>query len=179
MNPLIMREAETRLLIVDFQARLMPAIHEADAVVANARRLIDAAALTGVPVAFTEQNPEGIGHTVEALRVDGAPVVRKTTFDAVEAAGFAEAAPEDRAVVLAGCEAHVCVTQTTLGLLAAGRKVFLVRDALGARKPENKQAAIERLARHGAEVVTTEMVVFEWLGTSDHPRFREALALIK
>lgn len=174
------RTETSRLLVVDFQARLMPAIHEAESVVANARRLIDAATLMGVPVVFTEQNPGGIGRTIEALRVDGAPVVAKTTFDAVAAPGFAAAVPDDgRALVVAGCEAHVCVAQTTLGLLGAGRKVFLVRDALGARRPENKAAAIERLARHGAEVVTTEMVVFEWLGSSDHPRFREALALIK
>lgn len=179
MTTLCMRADSSCLLVIDFQTRLMPVIHDGAAAVRNARRLIDAAALVGAPVAFTEQNPEGIGPTVPELAVPGAPVVRKATFDAVAAPGFASAVPEVRAVVLAGCEAHVCVTQTTLGLLASGRKVFLVGDALGSRDPANKAAAIERLARHGAEIVTTEMVVFEWLRSSDHPRFREALALIK
>jgi nicotinamidase-related amidase len=81
--------------------------------------------------------------------------------------------------VVAGCEAHVCVLQTVLGLLDAGRKVYIARDALGSRHAENKETAIRRMERHGAEIVTTEMVVFEWLESAEHPRFREAIALIK
>jgi len=87
--------------------------------------------------------------------------------------------PADRHIVVAGCEAHVCVLQTVLGLLGAGRKVYLVRDALGSRQAESKETAIHRMERHGAEIVTTEMVVFEWLESAEHPRFREAIALIK
>jgi nicotinamidase-related amidase len=71
------------------------------------------------------------------------------------------------------------VQQTVLGLLDAGRELYVVRDALGSRHPENKETAIRRMERHGAEIVTTEMVVFEWLETAEHPRFREAIALIK
>jgi nicotinamidase-related amidase len=82
-------------------------------------------------------------------------------------------------VVVAGCEAHVCVLQTVLGLIDSGRRVFVVQDAIGSRRAENKEAAVRRMERHGAEIVTTEMVVFEWLGSAEHPRFREAVALIK
>jgi nicotinamidase-related amidase len=71
------------------------------------------------------------------------------------------------------------VLQTVLGLLDAGRKVYIVRDALGSRRAERKETAIRRMERHGAEIVTTEMVVFEWLESAEHPRFREAIALIK
>jgi nicotinamidase-related amidase len=71
------------------------------------------------------------------------------------------------------------MTQTVLGLLESGRRVALVRDAVGSRSEENRDAALARAERHGAELVTTEMVVFEWLETSDHPRFREALRLVK
>jgi len=78
-----------------------------------------------------------------------------------------------------GCDAHVCVLQTVLGLLDGGRPVFVVRDAVGSRRVESKETAIRRMERHGAEIVTTEMVVFEWLETAEHPRFREALALVK
>jgi hypothetical protein len=35
------------------------------------------------------------------------------------------------------------------------------------------------MERHGVEIVTTEMVLFEWLETAEHPRFRETVALIK
>ena len=69
--------------------------------------------------------------------------------------------------------------QTVLGLIGAGKRVYLVRDAVGSRQAESKEAAIRRLERHGAEIITTEMAVFEWLGSAAHPRFREALALIR
>ena len=81
--------------------------------------------------------------------------------------------------MVTGCEAHVCVLQTVLGLRAAGRKIFVARDAIGSRKPEDKETAIRRMERHGAEIVTSEMVAFEWLQTAEHPKFRQASALIK
>lgn len=167
------------LLVVDFQARLMPAIDAGAVAAGNARRLLDAAALFGVPVLFTEQNPSGLGPTIAALAPAPDRVAAKMTFDATRTPGFLGRVPVDRTVVVAGCETHVCVLQTVLGLLDAGRRVCLVRDAVGSRRPENKETAIARMAGHGAETVTTEMVVFEWLGSAEHPRFREALALIK
>lgn len=167
------------LLVVDFQARLMPAIADGEAAVANARRLLDAARLFGVPVLVTEENPDGLGPTVPTLGAAGHAVFAKTAFDATREPGFLPRVPTDRTVVVAGCEAHVCVLQTALGLLDAGRRVAVVRDAVGSRRPENKEAGIARMQRHGADVVTAEMVVFEWLATAEHPRFREAIALIK
>ena len=172
--------AESALLVVDFQARLMPAIFEGEAVVGHARRLLDAAALLEVPVLMTEQNAEGLGGTVDALA--GGEVLHKMTFDACREGGLArmEAWMGDRRqVVVVGCEAHVCVLQTVLGLLAAGHRVFVVQDAVGSRRAESKAVALARMARHGAEVVTAEMVVFEWVGTAGDARFREVVRLVK
>lgn len=166
------------LLVVDFQARLMPAIDRGPDAVANARRLLDAAGLFAVPVLFTEQNPDGLGTTVPEL-AGGHPVFHKMTFDAVRAPGFLDRIPPDREIVVAGCEAHVCVLQTVLGLLDAGRRVQVVSDAVGSRRPDNKAVGLTRMERHGAGIVTTEMAVFEWLGSAEHPRFREAIRLIK
>ncbi len=169
------------LLVVDFQGRLMPAIHEGAAAVAQARRLLDAAALLDVPARFTEQNPRGLGPTLPELRPDDPGlVVEKMTFDAVRGSDLLARLPDDRPdVVVAGCEAHVCVLQTVLGLLDRGRRVFVARDAVGSRRPESKEAGLARMARHGAEIVTVEMAIFEWLGSAEHPRFREALRLIR
>ena len=171
------------LLLIDFQMRLMPAIDGAESVIANAQRLQAAAQLLEIPVLLTEQNPAGLGRTVPALLPQaesaGSPVFAKQSFDAGRAPGFFEHLPARPEIVLAGCEAHVCVLQTPLGLIASGRRVNVVQDAIGSRRPESKAVALERLARQGAEIVTTEMVLFEWLGSAEHPCFREVVALIK
>ncbi len=101
------------------------------------------------------------------------------TFDACRSPEFLLRAPADRTMIIAGCEAHVCVLQTALGLIDRGRRVCVARDAIGSRRAESKEAAIARMARHGVEIVTVEMVVFEWLGTAEDPHFREAAALIR
>jgi nicotinamidase-related amidase len=82
-------------------------------------------------------------------------------------------------VVVCGCEAHVCVQSTVLALRASGHEVAVVADAVGSRSPANRDAAVARMRAHGVDVVTTEMVVFEWLGTSKNPAFREVQKLIK
>lgn len=167
------------LLVIDFQSRLMPAIHDGEAAIRNAGRLVEMAKLAEVPRLFTEQNAKGLGSTVEDLPVDEGQLIHKQFFDACRAEGFLERIPADGHIIVAGCEAHVCVLQTVLRLLAPSRRIFVVRNAIGSRRPEDKEAAIARMERHGAEIVTAEMVVFEWLQTAEHPRFRQAMALIK
>lgn len=168
------------LLIIDFQSRLMPAIEDGVALVANARRLLQAAEILDVPILFTEHNAGGLGPTLPELAAfANGRMAQKMTFDACRTAGFIDRLAGRRDIVVAGCETHVCVLQTVLGLLAAGRRVYLVGDAIGSRRAASKEAAIRRMERHGAETVTTEMVVFEWLGSAEHPRFRDAIALIK
>jgi nicotinamidase-related amidase len=176
--PLLSRDG-TVLLVVDLQARLMPAIEGSEAVLAAARLLLGAAALLGVPVLATEQNPHGLGPTLPVLGIAPDRVVAKTAFDATAAAGVLDRLPPDRVVLLAGCEAHVCVLQTALGLTAVGRRVAVALDATGSRRAGSHAAGLARMAAQGVEVVTAEMAVFEWLGSSDHPRFREALALLR
>jgi nicotinamidase-related amidase len=171
--------ARSVLLLIDFQQRLMPVIHEADQAIRNAGRLIEAARLLDIPRLITEQNARGLGPTVAEIAVEAERLVHKQSFDCCREPGFLDRIPEDAHVVVAGCEAHVCVQQTVLGLLGARRQAFVVRDAIGARLPENREAALRRMERHGAEVVTTEMVVFEWMQTAEHPRFRDLVALIK
>ncbi|MGH7094884.1 MAG: isochorismatase family protein, partial [Stellaceae bacterium] len=160
------------LLVVDFQSRLMPAIEDGNLVTANARRLITAAEMLGVPILFTEQNAEGLGGTVPGLRSNTAGLAHKMTFDACRMPGFLDQLPDRRNLVVSGCEAHVCVLQSVMGLLGTGRGVYLVRDAVGSRRAESKETAIRRMEHNGAEIVTTEMVLFEWLGTADDPHLR-------
>lgn len=195
---------ESQLVLVDYQSRLMPAIHEADLVVANAVRLARIAQMLQVPLWCTEENPEGLGVTVDALQplvagrvlpkmeFDGTSVLLPRLKPAAKQQGgnarslpkhLQKAAPAPAAVresiVLAGCEAHVCLMQTALGLLEEELEVWVVTDACSARSERNRDAAFDRLAGAGAELVTTEMVAFEWLRDAGHPRFKDVLALVK
>lgn len=166
------------LVVIDFQARLMPAIHAADGVLLNAGRLVEAARLLDVPTLLTEQNPRGLGPTVPELAGAG-PVIAKMSFDACAEPAFLDTVAGDRELVICGCEAHVCVGQTVLSLLEHRRRVAVVADAIGSRAPESRELAIRRMAGHGAEVVTTEMVLFEWLRSAEHPQFRTISKLIR
>ena len=116
---------------------------------------------------------------IAALAAPAGAPLPKMCFGAVEAEGFLDHLGADHAVVLAGVEAHICVLQTALGLIARGRRVYVVRDAISSRRPESVEVAVRRMEQQGVEIVTTEMVIFEWIGSSAHPKFREAAALIK
>lgn len=179
MTASLMQANRSLLVLVDYQARLLPAILDNEAVMANARRLLAAADLLSVPVVVTEQNAQGIGPTTPTLDVTNRTVIAKHTFGSCSTPAFMTAIGDHPDVVLAGCEAHVCVAQTVLGLLHHGRNVYVVADATGARTALSKETALARLARNGAEIVTTEMVIFEWLRSSEHENFKAALALVK
>ena len=171
------------VVLVDYQARLLPVIHGGDEVVVQACALADIAAALEVPVFGTEQHRRGLGPNVDAIRGRCGQTLSKMHFDAcadglVErlrtAAGVAPAA-----VVVAGCEAHVCLLQTALGLRRAGLEVFVVATACGSRSPASHALAMQRLREAGAHIVDVEMVGFEWLRSCEHPRFKQALAIIK
>lgn len=171
-------EKTSVLLLIDFQARLMSAIHDGEVVLANATRLRDAARALNVPILITEQNPKGLGSTVAPLADAAQTTIEKMSFDATADDKLLPLLKDYAQIIVAGCEAHVCVLQTVLGLLDR-HVVFVVRDAIGSRRAENKETAITRLEKHRAEIVTTEMVIFEWLSTAEHPQFRDIVALIK
>lgn len=164
------------LLLVDLQQRLAPAIHRGDRVIDRTARLAEAASLLGVPVLATEQVPDKLGPTVERLAGYPHLVTHKSSFGA-EPGGLVP--PGRSEVVVTGMEAHVCVLQTTLRLLADGHRVLFVADAVGSRDPDDRSAALDRARAAGAEIVTSEMVLFEWLRDATHPRFREVQKLLK
>jgi nicotinamidase-related amidase len=175
----MMQSDRSVLVVIDFQTRLVPHMDGATEIVANAQRLIAAANLVDVPTVVTEQNAKGLGPTVPELSVANLATVAKLSFGSCATPGFMSAIGQDRDLILAGCEAHICVLQTALGLRERGRRVFVVEDACGSRRAESKQAALMRLAHHGVDIVTTEMVIFEWLRSSAHSYFKAAAALIK
>ncbi|MEM7566135.1 MAG: isochorismatase family protein [Pseudomonadota bacterium] len=178
--------ARCQLLIVDMQARLMPSMDEIGPVTARCRALIEGARAFGVPILASEQYPEGLGETDPGLvqALGNAPRLPKTDFSA---AADAEIRAEIEArhgegqdrIVVAGIEAHVCVMQTVLDLLGAGLAVAVVSDAVTAHGAENRRAAVKRMTDAGATLATTEMVLFEWAGSSRSPAFKTVSRLVK
>lgn len=172
--------SHSALLVVDMQASLMPVIDEAQTRIASAMRLAEAALLLDIPVLATEHLAHKLGHTVEPLRSRLQSVCEKTHFDGTKEAHFEAFMPPGRSqIVVVGAEAHVCVMQTSLGILQSGREVWMATDGCGSRHDEDRMQGLARLARAGAELVSAEMVLFEWLVHASHPNFREVLAIIK
>ena len=180
LSPVTGRIAPERsvLVLVDYQERLMPTIHDAQRVVDEAVFLAEAARLMRVRVLGTEQNPAGLGPNVAAVRDRCERMVGKMHFDAC-GDGLVDAVQGAGSVVIAGCEAHVCLCQTALGLLSAGLEVFVVADACGSRRAQDHALAMQRLAAAGAVIVGAEMAVFEWMGTCEAPEFKAVLGVLK
>ncbi len=206
---MLLDAAESQLVLVDYQAKLMPSIFESSMVVANALRLGQIARLLKVPVWGTEENPSRLGENLPEIRALCSRTLSKMHFSAIEEglgewlrpeppapkppAGNARSlpkhlqkavpqtpqTPQRNLIVMAGCEAHVCLLQTSLDLLEDEFDVWVVTDACSSRSERNRDSAFDRLAGAGAELVTTEMVAFEWLRSAEHPAFKEVLALVR
>jgi len=172
------------VLIIDMQTSLMPAICEAAAQVSAVERLAKGAKALSVPVHATEHMAEKLGATIEPLRslLSTTPnaVLPKRQFDGCRERSSGALFPTQRKQVLvAGAEAHVCVMQTALSMMARGLEVWMVVDACGSRHDLDKQLAMQRLQAAGAHLITSETVLFEWLEGADHPQFKAVLEVIK
>lgn len=169
---------QSLLLLVDLQGGLLPAIEEGDAVLRHAAWLVDLAQLLGLPVLATEHCPAKLGATENSLRarLSSSAIVGKTHFSAVTEGVLLMVPDASRQQwIVTGTEAHVCVQQTVLDLLAEGRQVYVVDEAVGSRRPQDKMLALERMRQAGAVIVSREMVAFEWMQHAGHPAFREVL----
>ena len=178
-----LRSEQSFLLVVDVQAQLAPHVAGADQVIAKCVALIKAAQLLKVPVRVTEHCADRIGHSVAQIAdlTRQAELLPKTHFcctDEPDVLANFDALDRKQAVV-AGMEAHVCAMQAALGLAENGYDCFFVQDASGSQRPSDHLAAIERLRMNNVQIVSTEMVMFEWLKRADIPEFRELLRIVK
>lgn len=176
-----MSPADTALLVVDVQGKLITLVPGHRRIIWNVRRLIDGAKILGVPVAATEQYPKGLGPTVPELAERIENIQPKTDFSCVgchqiiagwEKLGIAR-------VLLCGIEAHVCIQQTAFDLLAAGYRVYLAVDAIGARYDVDYQTALRRMDSAGAVLTSTEAALFEWCQKSGTPQFKQISAMVQ
>lgn len=177
----LMSVGETALVVVDVQERLLPVIAGRTRLVWNIGRLIEGARILGIPVAATEQYPQGLGPTVPELARRLGPIPSKLmfscrgcpeVFQGLQAQGIHK-------LLVCGIEAHVCVQQTVLDLLGAGWRVYVAADAVGSRHEVDYEFALRRMESAGAILTTTEAALFEWCETAGTPQFKEISRLVR
>jgi isochorismate hydrolase len=171
---------ECVLVVVDVQDKLMPAIADKESVVSNILRLVKVCHLTGIPVVVTEQ--EKLGNTVAEIKneLSAETAVQKIHFNCFSCEDFTERVKKTgrKTLILAGVEAHICVTQTALHALSL-HNVQIVNDAVSSRLTDNRNVALQRMRDAGATITSTEMFIYEILQKAGTDEFRLVLPLIK
>jgi nicotinamidase-related amidase len=180
-SPELMSAGNTALLVIDVQEKLIGAISDQAQVVWNVRRLIDGAKILGLPVAATEQYPQGLGGTVPELAQRLGDIPSKLTFSC---RGCPEVFTALRArgvhkLLVCGIEAHVCVQQSVLDLLADGWRVYVAVDAVGSRFDTDYRTSLARMDSAGAVLTTTEAALFEWCDAAGTPEFKQISRLVR
>jgi nicotinamidase-related amidase len=180
-SPELMSAEDTVLLVVDVQVKLMPLIRGQGRILWNLRRLLDGAEATGVKALATEQYPQGLGPTVPELAGRLGDIPSKAAFSCAGCEPFMAELQKLGAskVLVAGIEAHVCVQQTVLDLLAGGYRVYIPVDAVGSRYEIDCQTGLRRMESAGATLTTTESALFEWCQVSGTPTFKKISALVR
>ena len=178
-SPILMTRTNTALLVVDVQQKFMPVIRKPEMLVWNIRRLVNGAGLFEIPVAATEQYPQGLGSTVEPLAGLIKATYEKTTFSCREAGDLFRswASSGVSNIVITGIELHVCIQQTVLDLISEGFCLFLPVDALSSQRAEDGEQALIRMRYAGAVGTTTESILFEWCETAQDPNFKQISSL--
>lgn len=180
-SPELMARDDSALLVIDVQDKLLPSIANKQRLVWNIRRLIDGANALGVRVAATEQYPKGLGPTTAELAERLGEIPEKlafscggcpTVFEQLRDAGVFK-------ILVVGIEAHVCVQQTVMDLLAEGFRVYLAIDAISSRNTLDYETALRRMDSAGATLTTTESALFEWCDVAGTPEFKQISVLVR
>ncbi len=168
-------------LLVDVQERLYPHMHQKDTLLNRLTVLFKGLDVLGVPRVATEQYKRGLGDTIAELQPFAERAFEKVAFSCLddEACAAALADTGRDTVIVAGIEAHVCVSQTSLDLLQAGYRPVIVADAVSSRNPEDKETALRRLASAGVTVTSAEAILFELCRVSRTEEFKAISSLIK
>ena len=182
-HPKILKREQTALLIIDVQERILGVMQEKERLMQNLNKLINGCGILNVPICYTEQYPKGLGETASELKevLGENEAVQKMSFSCYGAEDLFEELKENGVsqVVAAGIESHVCVQQTVLDLLANGFQVNVPADAVSSRKVLDYETALKRMAANGAEVTSTESVLFELLEVCGTDEFKQVAKLVK
>lgn len=182
--PLLCDAATSQLVLIDIQQKLAAAMQPEvrEQLLRNTAILCQAASALAIPVVHTEQYPRGLGPTEPELGAHlNNPAIEKTCFSCYQARDFVAQLQSNgrNQIILGGMESHVCVLQTALQLAEHGYQVFVVEDAIAARRKTHHRNALARLRQAGIAVIMTESALFEWLRDAQHEQFRTLSKLIR
>lgn len=173
---MLIKKDQMCLVLVDVQERLLPFVNHSDELMANCKWMLELSGFLGVSQLVTEQYPKGLGSTINELasHLTSTPY-EKTTFSIASDEGIRSVIEKQphRQYALIGIETHVCVLQSALELIEMGKEVFVVTDCVSARSQNDAKYGLKRMKQAGVQLVTKEMVLFEWLRHSKHPEFKE------
>ncbi|MFI3242345.1 MAG: hydrolase [Alphaproteobacteria bacterium] len=175
---MLINKEESLLIIIDVQERLAPAMENPRAIINGASKLLDVCQILNIPYLLTEQYPAGLGSTIFDVKKsakENATYLAKTSFSCLKEEVVAKELKKHKKtqIILAGLETHICVLQTAIELKEKGYNVFVVADACGSRNMHQTSIALQRMMQNGIEIVSTEMVIFEWLEDSKNKDFKE------
>lgn len=181
--PAPLNAESTALVLIDFQERLFPAMHDKENLLRNVLKLIQGAKVFEIPIIITEQYPKGLGPTIPEIKelLPGVAPVEKVCFSCTDEAAFNQALEKlnRNQVVIAGIEAHICAYQTAMALARAGYDVQPVADAVASREPDNRAAALHKMSAAGLPATTVEMALFEMLKIARGDKFKAISAIVK
>lgn len=174
---MLLRKEDSSLVLVDVQEKLAPYVIHSEKMIARCKWMLKLAQQLSVPILVTEQYPRGLGNTVGELQGYAKPS-DKVHFSCWPASVFQEQLKslQKSQVILIGIETHVCVLQTAFDLLEQGFEVYVVVDAVSSRAELDKQTGLNRMQQAGVQLVTSEMVFFEWVHQAGTPEFKSLSA---
>jgi len=172
------------VLAIDIQSRLFPLIHKIEELETATLKLIEGMKVLDIPFIVTEQYPKGLGTTIESVQTalgDNYQPIEKSSFSCTPCNEFMTELNKQnkKNVIIHGIEAHVCVLQTVIDLIADGFNPVVVADCVSSRTPENKAIALDRMRAEGAIITSYESILFELCEESGTDEFRAVSKIVK
>ncbi|MBQ3393107.1 MAG: hydrolase [Lachnospiraceae bacterium] len=174
---------ETQCLVIDMQEKLVPAMSDLENLNNRVEILLKGLRLLGIPMMLTQQYTKGLGNSLPYVyeAAGTTKYYEKNTFSCVRDEETLKALRDNgrKNILVCGTETHICVLQSCMELKALGFQPIMVADAVGSRKPFDKEIGLQRAVQEGILLTTTEAALFEMTVDSKNPHFREISALVK
>lgn len=173
-----LKKEKAGLLIIDVQERLFDHVERSCEMMHSILKMARGAKILKLPIVSSEQYPQGLGATIAPIKSCLGPEQVYPSKTLFSAAPLVEELNREQ-WILTGIEAHVCVLQTAKDLLAEGKEVVVLNDAISSRSIYDFSTAIAEMRDLGIRISSAETVLFELLCDANVPEFKEISKLVK